>query len=118
MGRELVTSNWERERAANQCCSHSVESSVVQKGPPPPGSLEHPGQAGGVGGAPPLQQLPEELEEGVRDFSRNLTCSGINMDFASCNWGDTGERGLRAFPNWRLSGAVAQGREITAEFNE
>lgn len=91
---------------------------MVQKGPPPPGSLEHPGQAGGVGGAPPLQQLPKELEGGVKDFNQNLTRSGINMDFAPHNWGDTGKRGLRASPNWRLSGAVAQGREIMAEFNE
>lgn len=90
---------------------------VVQKRPPPC-PPEHPGQAGGVGGAPPLQQLPKELEEGVKDFNQNLTFSGKNMDFASHNWGDMGERGLRAFPNWRLSGAVAQGREIVAEFNE
>lgn len=118
MGRELVTSNWERERAANQCCSHSVKSSCGSEGTPPPGSLEHPGQAGGVGAAPPLQQLPKELEEGVKDFNRNLGCSGINLDFDAHNWGDVGERGLRAFLNWRLSGAVAQGREIMAEFNE
>lgn len=54
----------------------------------------------------------------MKDFNRNLSCSGIKVDFASRNWGDMGERGLRAFPNWRLSGAVAQGREIMAEFNE
>lgn len=86
-----------------------------RRDPPPP---EHPGQAGGVGGAPPLKQLPKELEEGVKDFNQNLTFSGMNVDFASRNWGGTGQRGLRAFPNWRLSGALTQGREIMAEFNE
>lgn len=40
------------------------------------------------------------------------------MDFAAGNWGDLGGRGLRAVQNWRLSGAVTQGREIVAEFNE
>lgn len=89
-----------------------------RRDPPPPGSPEHPSQAGGVDGAPPLQQLPKELEGQVKVFNQNLTCSGINMDFAPRNWGDMGERGLRVFPNWRLSGAVAQGREIMAEFNE
>lgn len=53
-----------------------------------------------------------------KELNRNLICSGIDVDLASCNWGDLGKRGLRAFLNQRLSGAVAQGREIMAEFNE
>lgn len=76
------------------------------------------GQEPGVGAVLPLQRLPKELGEGLEEINRNLICSGINMDLASCNWGDMGERGLRAFPNRRLSGAVTQGREIMAEFNE
>lgn len=63
----------------------------------------------------PLQRFPEELG---KELNGNLICSGIGVDLASHNWGDLGNRGLRAFLNQRLSGAVAQGREIMAEFNE
>lgn len=117
MERELVTSNGERERAANQHCSHTAGSSCGSEGTPfwlPPA----PWPSQGVGVALPLQQLTKDLEEGARELNQNLTCSGMSRDLASQNWGDTGERGLRAFPNRRLSGAVAQGREIMAEFNE
>lgn len=102
MGRELVTSNWERERAANQCCALTAGSSCGSEGTPsrlPPA----PWPSQGVGAALPLQQLPKELEEGARELNQSLTCSGISMELASHKWGDVGESGLRAFPNRRLS---------------
>lgn len=90
---------------------------VVRRGAPS-GLPWAPWPSQGVGAALPLQRLPKELEEAAKELNKNLICSGINMDLASCNWGNMGERGLRAFPNRRLSGTVAQGREIMAEFNE
>lgn len=63
-----------------------------------------------------LQRLSGEL--GCVELNEDWIQSGRKVDFAAGNWGDLGGRGLRAVQNWRLSGAVTQGREIVAEFNE